>query len=131
MPSNVVARVVPVLIETGRYPHPTLGLIMAELGTEVTVSNVDVAQGLLITQIDPGSPAEQAGLQAAQATYDQFGRVLLNGGDIITAVDDRPVARRNDLLILLDKNYRPGDTIALTIYRGGQPMQISFTLGGA
>ena len=61
----------------------------------------------------PGSPGEQAGLQA---------------GDIITSVGGRGVEEGRDLATLL-LPYRPGDVLAITVLRGGETLEIDVTLG--
>jgi S1-C subfamily serine protease len=50
------------------------------------------------------------------------------GGDLIVAVDGQRVASPFDLNILLNRK-RPGDTVTLTVYRGGKKMDIQVKLG--
>jgi S1-C subfamily serine protease len=45
----------------------------------------------------------------------QRGRYIFSGGDIIIAVDARPVVSRDDLSIIIDTYYTPGDTVTLTV----------------
>lgn len=127
VPSNVVKRVVPQLIAGGRYAHPSLGVDVLELGTEITPPE-GISQGLLIAQIRPNSGADLAGLQPTQITR-QRGRYYFNGGDIITRVDGEPIASRSDLQLWIDENYRPGDVVTLDIIRDNQPLQVDVTLG--
>jgi len=61
----------------------------------------------------PGSPGEQAGLQA---------------GDIITSLGGRRVEEGRDLATLL-LPYRPGDVVAVTVLRGGETLEVEVTLG--
>jgi S1-C subfamily serine protease len=61
----------------------------------------------------PGSPGEQAGLQA---------------GDIITSLGGRRVEEGRDLATLL-LPYRPDDVVALTVLRGGETLEVEVTLG--
>ncbi len=128
VPEDVIRRVVPDLISKGRYVHPSLGLDTVELGTQVAPPAGAPTRGLLIAKITPGGPAEKAGLQAATVTI-QRRRYVVTGGDIITAVDDKPVASKNDLLVLLEEEHKPGDTVKLTIFRDGQSRTVSVTLG--
>lgn len=128
VPVNSIKRVVPSLISDGHYIRPTLNAQFAELGTEVTPSESGVQRGLLIVRLTAGGAADAAGLQAAQISTRR-GRYIFSGGDIITAIDDKPVATRNDLLIALDENYRPGDEAVLTIVRDNQTIQQTVKLG--
>lgn len=128
VPADVVQRVVPELIANGHYPHPDLGIQVAELGTEVTPGN-QVTRGLLIAQMQAGSAAERAGLQAARVQRRGFGRYVFSGGDIIIAIDGQPTYTRSDMLILLDEHYRPGDQITISVMRDGQQVDLQATLG--
>lgn len=128
VPVNSIKRVVPSLISDGHYIRPTLNAQFAELGTEVMPSENGVQQGLLIVRLTAGGAADAAGLQAAQISTRR-GRYIFSGGDIITAIDEKPVATRNDLLIALDENYRPGDEAVLTIVRDNQTIQQTVKLG--
>lgn len=128
VPVDIVRRVVPSLIQDGHFTHPTLGIQVAEIGTEVRVSP-DLAQsGLLIVSVSAGSTAQAAGLQAAAITVRR-GRYVISGGDIITAIEGQRLATRNDLLLYLEQNHKPGDTVTLSIIRDGSPMEIQVEVG--
>ncbi len=127
VPSSVVRRVVPELIETGRYRHPSLGVSVLELGSEARLSD-GPQEGLLVVGVESGGAAAQAGLQAAQIRRSQ-GQAFVSGGDVIVAVDGTPVPSRSDLLIHLDTNYQPGDVAVFTVVRDGQEQTVEVTLG--
>jgi S1-C subfamily serine protease len=50
------------------------------------------------------------------------------GGDVITAIDGTPVLSFDDLLIYLSLNTSPGQTVTLTILRGGETLDVQVTL---
>ena len=58
-----------------------------------------------------------------------FGETIGVGGDIIVAIDDRPVRQFDDLLIHLVRVKRPGDTVRLTVVRDGTERQVTVPLG--
>jgi S1-C subfamily serine protease len=132
--SNTVARVVPELIARGRYPHPWLGAELApfdaqgaqllrEAGMEVPVD-----QGLLVTEVAPGSPAAEAGVRGASQLV-RLGRYQIPvGGDIITAINDEPVADLKGLNVYLETETQVGDTVEVTIIRDGQTQNVQVTL---
>ena len=128
VPVNIIKQVVPSLIKDGHYTHPSLGVQVAEIGTEVASSDNNVQHGLLIVQMDAGGAAELGGLQAATVTVRR-GRYVVNGGDIITAVGGKAVTSRNDLLLILEDNYRPGDSVDITIVRDGKTITQTLKLG--
>ena len=54
---------------------------------------------------------------------------LLAGGDLIVAVDGRPVRVFGDMLGYLVTNKSPGDTVVMTILRDGEQKEVTVTLG--
>ena len=128
VPVNIIKQVVPSLISAGHYAHPSLGVQVAELGTEVNSNDSNLQHGLLIVQLASGGAAETAGLQAATITA-QRGRYVINGGDVITAVGGKPITSRNDLLLVLEENYHPGDSVDVTVVRDGKTITQTVTLG--
>ncbi|HLY25659.1 MAG TPA: trypsin-like peptidase domain-containing protein [Aggregatilineales bacterium] len=129
VPVNIIKRVVPALISKGHFAHPSLGITtLLELGTDVNPPDSGPQHGLLIAQIDPGGPAAQAGLKGAQITRQRF-QYIYSGGDIITALDGKTIATKNDLLVALEESHQPGDTVTLTVSRDGQSIDVKVTLG--
>jgi S1-C subfamily serine protease len=116
VPSTVIQRVVPELIANGRYNHPWLAIQTIELGSEVTPPESGPSRGLLVIDIAENSAAASSNLEMAVIQRNR-GRYVFSGGDIITAVDGRPVVSRDDLSIVIDTYYRPNDTVTLTVQR--------------
>jgi len=128
VPISTVKRVVPDLIATGHFSHPSLGLQVAELGYEVNPPSSGPQHGLLIVQIDANGPADQAGLQAARTRHNFF-QTVYSGGDIITAIDGQELNTRDDLSLYLEDHTTAGDTVTLTINRGGKRQDVKVTVG--
>ncbi|HSM57595.1 MAG TPA: trypsin-like peptidase domain-containing protein [Candidatus Sulfomarinibacteraceae bacterium] len=113
IPSNVVRRVAPVLIEQGTYSWPWLGV----RGDSVNLSlmrelNLESQRGAYIVEAVPGGPAAGAGIR---------------GDDVIVEVNGEPVESYDQLLTMVAFS-NPGDTLELTIVRNGQREQVSVTL---
>jgi S1-C subfamily serine protease len=86
--------------------------------------------GLLIQQVDEGSPAAAAGLHGAtRAMSFGFNRLGI-GGDLIVAIDGKPVEDETSLTRTMAQK-RGNDAITLTIYRDGHTMKTSIRLGSA
>ncbi len=126
---NVVRRVVPVLIAQGKYDYPYLGISSRDELTLEVINMLDLKSftGAYVAEVARGGPAEQAGLRAGEKVTDIPD--LYAGGDLITAIDGRPVRRFDDLLSYLIANKSPGDVVVLTVMRGSETLEISVTLG--
>lgn len=125
---NVVKRVVPVLIATGKYDYPYLGVTsMDDMSlTVIQALGLKSFTGAYVTSIVPGGPADKAGIKAGTKSTNIAN--LMAGGDLIVAVDGQPVRRFDDLLAYLIGNKSPGDTIVLTVMRGTEKTDIPVTL---
>jgi S1-C subfamily serine protease len=123
IPVDEVNRVVPQLIKKGKLERPGMGI---QVFNDQITRNLGAKKGALVYQVLPGSPAALAGLRPTRRTRD--GDILL--GDIITALDDKPVEKANDLFDLLEQ-HKVGDTVAVTVIRDDEEVKIQVTLGSA
>jgi S1-C subfamily serine protease len=89
-----------------------------------------VQEGLLIERVTPGGPAERSGLRGGNRESVLSMRRVLLGGDVLTAIDGRPITNQLDLSLALNRK-RPGDTVKVEFYRGGQKMEAQVTLSDA
>ena len=104
IPSNTAISVADQLIESGRVSGPYLGIRNAELTPEIAGQfGLSGETGVIVVEAEPGGPAEDAGLRRE---------------DVITALDSTEIEGSGDLLGAL-RDYQPGDTVTLTILRGG------------
>ncbi len=128
VPVNIVKRVVPALINAGSYDYPYLGVTSREEVSLIEQEALGLPQstGAYVLDVTPGGPADQAGLRGGTQQSNIPG--LPAGGDLIIAVDGRPVQVFGDLLSYLMTNKSPGDTIALTILRDNQQKEVTVTL---
>lgn len=121
VPASTVARVVPALISTGRYDHPWMGISMFPVDALLAEQlGLPVQRGVLITSVQPNSPASAAGLRGGEREEAVNGLPLLVGGDVVVAIGGQPVADSDQLISLLDLNYAVGDTLVLSVLRNGQ-----------
>jgi len=97
----------------------------AELAKAMNLA--DDQQGVLVVQVTPGSPAEQAGLRGGNQPYDMAGEQIMVGGDVITAIDGQSVATLEALRSYIQEQG-PGTEVTLTILRGGETMEVPATL---
>jgi len=133
--ANTVQRVVPKLIEQGYYPHPWLGADFLPL-TSSTVRvlrdaqiDVPVDSGLLVLDTATGGPADLAGIRGGDRLV-RLGRYRLAvGGDIIVAIDGKPVNDLQTLTVYLETETTIGSAVELTIRRDAQELTLPVTLG--
>lgn len=123
IPVDEVNRVVPQLIKKGKLERPGLGV---QVAYDQTARGLGVHKGALLVNVLPGSPAEKAGLQPTRRT--RTGHIRL--GDIIVAIDDKPVEKANDLFEILEK-YKIGDMATVTVVRDDEETKVQVTLGSA
>ncbi len=125
VPVDTINRVVPRLITYGRYVRPALGVSANDELSRRLLRSLGV-EGVLVLRVAPGSPAQRVGIRATQSTVG--GSVLL--GDVILAVDGNEVTEFSELTEILD-GYTIGDTVEVTIWRGGEQIAVSVELAGA
>ncbi len=128
--SVLIQKVVPSLIEKGRYDHSWVGIA----GSDVTPSiaekmDLTESRGFLVISVVEDSPAERAGIRSGNKTEVVDGRNMTLGGDVITHIDNKTVRKLEDLLAYLEYQTEPGDKIILRTIRDGQILDIEVTLG--
>ena len=122
VPVDTVNRVVPQLIKSGRYTSPALGVEIDEDLNRRLTKLLDVS-GVVVLRVTPNSSAAKAGLTGI--SISRSGEVV--PGDIVTAVDGKPVDSVGKLLSRLD-DYRVGDTVRISVLRKGKPVELKVTL---
>ncbi|MFL6452459.1 MAG: S1C family serine protease, partial [Nitrososphaeraceae archaeon] len=136
IPSNTIAKEVPLLIKNGSYAHPWLGIS----GGKITPDSIRAMglpanyKGVIVGSIQPGSPAEKSGLKGL--TQDDNNNNNNNGGgdaapqtgDVITAVDGHPTRQIDDIINYIESQKNIGDNIKLTVNRNGQIMDLTAAL---
>ena len=122
VPVDTVNRVVPQLVRHGRYLRPALG-IEADDGLNERLKGLLKVEGVVILRVPPGSAAATAGLRGATLSRDG----ALVPGDIITAIDGKPVDSLGKLLARLD-DYKVGDTVQVKVLRDGKDSEVAVAL---
>ncbi|RJS82401.1 PDZ domain-containing protein [Candidatus Bathyarchaeota archaeon] len=130
IPSNLVRKVVPSLIEKGYYEHPWIGVAGLDVTPEIAkLMGLKEPKGFLVTSVMKGSPAEKAGLRGGNQAVVIEGEEVVIGGDVIIGIDGREVRGINDILIYIERYKNVGDNVTLTIIREGGETEVPLTLG--
>ena len=126
VPSNTVLRIIPILMEEKNYTHPWLGVTGNTLTADIAKrEKLDRTQkGVIIDTIVKDSPADLAGLNGS--SVNQYGEK--RGGDLITALDGKPIIKMEDLISYLELNKAVNDNATLSVYRDGEIIDKEITL---
>jgi S1-C subfamily serine protease len=117
------------LKDDGEVDYAYLGVTSESLYPQLAEHlGIDADSGALITDIVDGSPADDAGLKGAsdQTTFQL--QQVKTGGDLVVAVDGKPVVQNNDLSELI-ATHKPGDKVTLEVIRDGDRAEVEVTLG--
>ena len=129
VPSNTISKIVPTLIEEGKYAHPWIGILGKDIDPDLAkVRGLNDAKGFLILNVVEGSPAEKAGLKGMSEISEIDGDEYPVDGDIVISVDDKEVRNISDLLIHLQREKTVGDEMVLGVLRNGEFMHITLEL---
>jgi S1-C subfamily serine protease len=117
IPVDDVNQIVPQLIRHGRIVRPGLGI---QPGSDEINQQLN---GVLVLSVAPHGPAAQAGLRSTKR--DEDGDFIL--GDVIVAIDDKPIRLRRELLSAL-AGHKVGDVVTVTVLREGEKVKVPVTL---
>jgi len=128
--SDSLIREISSLVTTGSYAHPYLGINGVDLDYLTSqAAGLNITYGVLIQSVTSGSPASSAGLRGGSQTVDVGGNSVVIGGDVIIGINHQTIRTLDDLTSYLDENTVPGQTVQLTVVRGGSTIDVSVTLG--
>jgi S1-C subfamily serine protease len=129
VPAATLREVVSQIRESGKVEHAYLGVQMQAIDEVLAQTyRLPVDTGVIITEVLPGSPADDAGLREGDRQVIVGGTSYTLGGDIVTAADGEQVASPDDLRRLIGEKD-PGDAMTLDIRRGESKRTVSVTLG--
>jgi len=113
----------------GKVDYAYLGVTSESLYPQLADHlGLDTEAGALITDVVNDSPADDAGLKGSTGDDTFQLQRVKTGGDVVIAVDGKPVLQNNDLSELIAA-HKPGDTATLEILRDGQKESVDVTLG--
>lgn len=114
IPVNYAVQLAQQIIDGKTPTHAQLGVSLSTVNSQLAQRyDLPVSSGAYIAAVNPGSGAEEAGVQV---------------GDIVTAFDGQSVSSASDLMLDV-RTKNPGDTITLTVNRDGETLDLQVTLG--
>ncbi|MBI5377714.1 MAG: PDZ domain-containing protein, partial [Thaumarchaeota archaeon] len=121
IPSSAITRIIPELIENGKYGHPWLGISGTSLNPEIAKSlglerNY---KGAFVMSVVKDGPAQKAGL--VDGTFDNNKKIT--SGDVIISVDGNDVKRIDDVIFYIEAYKHVGEKMTLTVNRNGKILE--------
>jgi len=111
LPSNTAVGVYNQLIKTGRVTRGSIGITFTEANSTnpVTLKELGAPYGIIIEGVEPGSPAEKAGMQPTDVITSVNGRPVKNGNDLVNPIVSTPLGDKVHLTYLRDKKQQQAD----------------------
>jgi S1-C subfamily serine protease len=129
IPVDAVRRSLDALRAHGRVDYGYLGVSALALWPQLAERlNLDVRNGAFVQEIEKDSPAENAGLRAGDHELAFQAQRITVGGDVIVAVDGRPLSRTEDLADRIS-SLNTGDDVSLDVVRDGKHRTVHVRLG--
>ncbi len=129
IPINTAHDVVSQLESSGKVKHAFLGITGATIDSTLAKAvNLPVSSGVLVQDVVQGGPADKAGIQGGDTSATIEGASLSLGGDIITAIDGKNISSMDEVVNIVNA-AKPGDTIDVSVLRGGSTKSFTVTLG--
>ena len=128
VPINIAKEVIPQLVEKGRVIRPWIGVHGKPIKKEaLAIINVPLADGFLVEAVEPGSPADRAGIRGGMLPITIMGRELLLGGDVITEMNGQSLDDPEKLRKLVH-SLKAGDKVSLILFRDMKTRSIELQL---
>jgi serine protease Do len=114
IPINIAKNVVTQLIEKGKVERGYIGAFVQDVNEQLAkYHDLETTQGVILTKIEEGSPADKAGLKSGDVVLELNGKKVRNASELISMISSRA----------------PGAKITFTIQREGEKKKIPVTIG--
>ncbi len=128
IPINATKNVIPELIKHGRVIRPWLGISGKQVKKELMeIINLPLVEGFLVETVEPGSPAQQAGMNGGALSVTIGGTEFLLGGDIITEINGQSLKDPETFLKVIS-SLKVGDKLGLTLFHKKETRHVELTL---
>jgi S1-C subfamily serine protease len=129
IPIDTVRAEIEQLKTKGEVDHAFIGISGGTINSELAKAlNLPVEEGVIVQAVVKDGPADKAGLEAGGTSATINGEEVRLGGDIITKVDGKKLKSMEELVEVI-QGSKPGDSLKLTILRGGKEKTADVTLG--
>jgi S1-C subfamily serine protease len=130
IPINVARRSLQQLVSTGHVAYAYIGIKTQDVTPGLSRRfRLGAAHGALVASVEPGTPADKAGLRGGSRSEDYNGLDLTLGGDLIVRIGARNVRSSEDVSRIVSDELLPGQRVPFTILRDGQRKTVRVVLG--
>ena len=128
IPIDTVKSEIDQLIKTGEVEHAFLGISGVSITPELAQAvNLPVKDGVLVQEVVKDGPSDKAGVEGGDTTATIGGAEINLGGDIVTEVNGDKVTDMEEIVAIVNES-EPGDSLQLTLLRGGSEKEATVTL---
>jgi S1-C subfamily serine protease len=128
VPIDSARRSLHALLTKGHSSYAYAGIQAEDLTPSLAQHlGLGVEHGALVDHVTAGGPADRAGLRGGTTEESFLGETVWDGGDVVTAVDGRPVTDA-DALVRIVTTLAPGGTARFSVVRGSRRLTLSITL---
>ena len=128
VPADTAREVIDEILTDGEVSQAFLGLTGADITPEATeVLDLPVDEGVLVQDVVPDGPADEAGIEAGSAEAEIGPGAVKIGGDILVEADGEPVDSMEDVIAAVEAR-EPGDSLELTLLREGDEETVTAEL---
>ena len=128
VPINVAKTVLPALLKDGRVIRPWIGFHGQLIGPEVRkLLQLPLVDGLLVEVVEPGSPADKAGVRGGVMELSIGGSSFLLGGDIVVSLNGAPMNEPEKLTGIM-RGLKVGSRLKLKVFRDGKYLELEYSL---
>jgi S1-C subfamily serine protease len=131
IPIDVARRSLDQLVRTGKVRYAYVGIRTQDVTPGIAKAfGLGAPRGALVTRVDEGTPAADAGLRGGTRTEAYNGIDVTLGGDLIVAIGGTPVRSTDDVSRVVATELSPGQRVTFTVLRGGKKRTtVDVTLG--
>lgn len=129
IPSNTIKKIIPSLIDEGKYDHPWIGITSQNITPDIAeILGLDESKGVMIMNVVKDGPASKSGLRGSSEIMEKEGIEYIIGGDIILFIDETEVRKVDDLISHLQKEKSVGENTVLKILRDNKIITVDVLL---
>ena len=130
VPSEIAVRVVNDLLKYGKVQRGVIDATIVQLTNRIAqYAGLDIATGMLVSEVEEGSNAESAGLKGGTKAvyYGSRNTILYLGGDVITKIDGITITSLAEYYSALESK-KPGDVVNVVVHRNKKDVTLKITL---